>query len=92
MEKEEIAVEKPVTIDEYIIVPIIRKSLHCHKNKEGNIFIGTKHPLAVLVTTGSKKMLHMIEDDVSMEKLIEELPELKNLLLEVITCRDNYYT
>lgn len=80
MEKEEIVAEEPVTIAEYTIVPIIRKSLHCHKNKEGNIFIGTKHPLAVLVTVGSKKMLHIIEDDVSMEQLINELPELKNLL------------
>jgi hypothetical protein len=80
MEKEEIVAEEPVTIAEYTIVPIIRKSLHCHKNKEGNIFIGTKHPLAVLVTVGSKKMLHIIEDDVSMEQLIKELPELKNLL------------
>jgi len=80
MEKEEIVAEEPVTIAEYTIVPIIRKSLHCHKNKEGNIFIGTKHPLAVLVTVGSKKMLHIIEDDISMEQLIEEFPELKNLL------------
>jgi len=80
MEKEEIVAEEPVTIAEYTIVPIIRKSLHCHKNKEGNIFIGTKHPLAVLVTVGSKKMLHIIEDDVSMEQLFKELPELKNLL------------
>lgn len=80
MEKEEIVAEEPVTIAEYTIVPIIRKSLHCHKNKEGNIFICTKHPLAVLVTVGSKKMLHIIEDDVSMEQLIKELPELKNLL------------
>lgn len=80
MEKEEIVAEEPVTIAEYTIVPIIRKSLHCHKNKEGNIFIGTKHPLAVLVTVGSKNMLHIIEEDVSMEQLIKELPELKNLL------------
>jgi hypothetical protein len=80
MEKEEIVAEEPVTIAEYTIVPIIRKSLHCHKNKEGNIFFGKKHPLAVLVTVGSKKMLHIIEDDISMEQLIEEFPELKNLL------------
>ena len=80
MEKEEIVAEEHFTIAEYTIVPIIRKFLYCHKNKEGNIFIGTKHPLAVLVTVGSKKMLHIIEDDISVEQLIEEFPELKNLL------------
>jgi hypothetical protein len=80
MEKEEIVAEEPVTIAEYTIVPIIRKSLHCHKGKEGDIFIGKKNPLAVLVAVGSKKMLHIIEDDISMEQLIEEFPELKNLL------------
>jgi ribosomal protein L7Ae-like RNA K-turn-binding protein len=80
MEKEEIVIEERVTIDEYAIVPITRISIHCQKNKEGNIFIGIKHPLAVLVTIGSKKVIHMITDDVSMEKLIEKLPELKNNL------------
>jgi len=80
MEKEEIVIEKPVAIDEYTVVPIIRRSVHYHKNKEGNILIGTKHLLAVLVTTGSKKVLYMIKDDYSMEQLIEELPELRNLL------------
>ena len=80
MEKEEIVIEERVTIDEYAIVPISRISVHYQKNKEGNIFIGIKHPLAVLVTIGSKKVLHIIEDNVSTEKLIEELPELKNIL------------
>ena len=80
MEKEEIVVEESVTIDKYTVVLIIKKSVHYQKNKEGNFFIGTKHPLAILVTTGSQKVLHMIEDDVSIEKLIKELPELKSLL------------
>ena len=80
MEKEEIITEKSITIAEYTIVPIIRRSLYCHKNKEGNIVIGTKQPLAVLVTTDSKIKLFMIEENISMEQLIEELPELKNLL------------
>jgi hypothetical protein len=80
MEKEEIVAEEPVTIAEYTILPIIRKSLHCHKGKEGDIFLGTKHPLAVLVTVSSTKLLHIIEDDVSMKQLIEGFPELKNLL------------
>jgi len=80
MEKEEIVVEESVTIDNYTVVPITRKSVHYQENKEGSFFIGTKHPLAVLVTTGSQKVLHMIEDDYSMEQLIEELPELKSLL------------
>ena len=80
MEKEEIVIEEPIIVDEHTFVPITRKSVHYHNNKEGNIFIGIKHPLAVLVTTGSQKVLHMIEDDYSMEQLIEELPELKSLL------------
>jgi hypothetical protein len=82
MEKEEIVAEEPVTIAEYTILPIIRKSLHCYKSKEGDIFVGRKHPLAVLVTKGSKIVLYMIEDDVSMEQLIKEVPELKKVAVQ----------
>ena len=88
MEKEEIVVEEPVAIDGYTVVPITRKSVHYVKNKEGNFFIGIKHPLAVLMTTGLKKVLYMIKDDYSMEQLIEELPELKSLLQDQIKQED----
>jgi hypothetical protein len=80
MEKEEIVVEEPVTNAEYTIEVITRKSLYYQKNKEGAFFIGTKHPLAILLTKGSKKVLRMIEDDAPVEKLIEKYTELKNLL------------
>jgi hypothetical protein len=82
MEKEEIALEESISGDGYTIVAITRKSFGYQRNKEGRFFFGTKHPLAVIVTTSSKKVFHMIEDHVSSEKLIKEIPELKSLLGE----------
>lgn len=84
MEKEEIVIEEPVAIGEYVIMPITRKSVRCEDNEEGSIFIGVKHPLAMLLTTGSKKVLYIIESGICTEKFTEELPELRKPSLQII--------
>ena len=84
MEKEEINIEKPVRVGDYSIIPITRYSLNYGQNDRGIFFICNKHPLAVVVTTGSmKKTFHLIDHDISLGQLIKKVPKLKTLLKEM---------
>ena len=81
MEKEKIAIEKPIRIDRYSITPITRSYLSWRKSGSGMFLICYKSPLAVIVASESEKgTLHPIATDVSPEYLVEKVPGLKALL------------
>lgn len=81
MEKKEIKIGNPVAIAGVTLIPVEEISLN-YWQSNGNIsFFGVKQPVSVVVVSQSEKRAFRINgEEVSLDKLIREVPGIKELL------------
>lgn len=81
MEKEEITAGPSVSADGVTIIPIVKVSIGCQRVGEGTSLSGFKHPTAVVVVSPSgTKAFDMAGKETSLDELMEEVPELREML------------
>ena len=81
MEKEGIKTEAPYTVAGVTLIPIVKTQLNYRQGKKRLSYFGVKQPVAVLVISPQDKRAFRISgEEVSLDQLIEEVPELKEIL------------
>ena len=81
MEKEKIEPGAPVTIAGVTLLPIVKTRLDYWQGKGGFSSIGIKQPVGIVVISPQSKQAFRISgEEVALDQLLEEVPEIKALL------------
>lgn len=81
MEKKKIEIGSPVAVRGVTLIPVIKVSLNSWHHKSGISFFGVKQLLSVAVVSPSeKKAFRVTGEEVPLEQLIQEVPDIKELL------------
>lgn len=81
MEEKKIAAEPPIKVAGVTLIPVTRVSLRYWSAKGGVSFLGVKQPMAVVVVSPSaKRAFRITGEEISLEELIKEAPNLKEML------------
>ncbi len=84
MEKKEVRTDNPVKIVGATLIPVVEVSLNYWHDKKGIAFFGIKQPVRVVVVTPSVKKAFMVSgEEVSLNQLIQEMPDIKAILEEI---------
>ena len=79
--KKEITVEKPIAITGVKLIPIVRILANLWRDKNGVSFFASKEPIAVaFVSPSAKKAFRITGEEITLDELAEEVPEIKQLL------------
>ena len=82
--KEEVVIETPVTVGGVTLIPLVRVSLNCWHGNGGVSYFGVKQPIDVVVISPSEKRAFRITgEEVSLDRLILEVPDIKEILAEI---------
>ena len=75
---------RPVTIARITIVPVSRVTINATHGKRGITVFGSIHPDSILVATSStKKAFRTSGEEVSIDELLEEYPDIPEKLEEI---------
>ncbi len=79
--KKEVAVESPVYTAAGVLIPVVMTSLH-YQQVDGTVsLVGFKRPTnIVLLTPTARRAFRTTGEEVSLEQLILEVPELEETL------------
>jgi len=81
MEKEEVGTDNPVAIAEVTLIPVAKVSLNYRHDNSTISFFGAKQPVAVVVISGTtKKAFRTTGEEVPLDQLIQEVPDIKEIL------------
>ena len=81
MEKEEIRIEAPFNIAGVTLVPIVKSSINCSQSKRRLSFLGTKQPVSIVVISPQARRAFRVNgEEISLEQLIKEVPDIKAVL------------
>ena len=81
MEKKEIIVDTPIETAGIKIIPIVQVIIHCYSKKRNVSAYCSKKPLIVVIVTESgTKAFDMDGSQVELDKLIEALPGLREVI------------
>lgn len=81
MEKEEIKIEAPFTVAGVTLVPIVKTQLNRWQTKDRLSFFGIKQPVSIVVVSPQVKRAFRISgEEVPLDQLIEEVPDIKETL------------
>lgn len=81
MEKERLSTGAPCTVAGVTLVPIVRTQFNYRQGRKRLSYYGVKQPVAVLVISARDKRVYRISgEEVALDQLIEEVPELEELL------------
>lgn len=81
MEKKEVGTESPLAVAGVTLIPVARISLNYRHGNSGISFFGVKQPVAVVVVSGStKRAFWTTGEEVPLDQLIQELPDIKEIL------------
>ena len=81
MEKEEIKIEAPFTVAGVTLVPIVKTQLNRWQTKDRLSFFGIKQPVSIVVVSPQVKRAFRISgEEVPLDQLIEEVPDIKEIL------------
>ena len=76
MEKK-VTVEKPIVIGDVTLIAVTRSSLKYKSTGKGIWLFGLKLPIAIVVISdSSKRAFRITGEEVSIDQLIEEFPEI----------------
>lgn len=82
--KEEIITGRPVTIAGITIVPVSRITINATHSKRGITVYGSIHPDSIVVATPSAKIaFRTTGEEVSIDELLEEYPDIPEKLEEI---------
>lgn len=80
MIKNVIGIDDPVSVRGTTIIPIVKLSLH-YSSKAGVSIFSTRQPIAAMIISPSqKKALRITGEEVPLEQLMQEFPEIKKTL------------
>ena len=81
MEEKKIVVDKPVTFAGLTLIPVTQVSLSLSSARAGTAFLVVKRPVAVVVVSPqAKRSFRTTGEEVSLEKLMQEVPSLEEML------------
>ena len=81
MEKKEVAIGTPVTIAGLTLVPVVQVLLNYWHGRSGTSYFGTKQPMAlVIVSPSAKRAFRITGEEISVDQLLKEAPEIKETL------------
>jgi len=80
MENNEIIIERPVVIAGVTIIPVTKVLMNCHSGERISFF-GFKQPInVVLASTSMKRAFRITGEEVTLEQLIQEVPDIVEVL------------
>ena len=78
MEKEELVVGSPVTTAGITLVPIEKVSSNYRQGKGKLLFFGVRQPVSVVVVSPlARRAFRITGEEVSLEQLEQEVPDVK---------------
>ena len=81
MEKEEIRIETPSSINGVTLVPIVKTRLNCLQGKKCLSFFAIKQPLSMVVVSPQARRAFRIDgEEISLDQLMKEVPGMKEIL------------
>jgi len=81
MEKKEVTIDNPVTVGGVTIIPIAQVSLNYEHSNSGIFLSSYKQPIAVVViSVSARKAFRITGEEVSIDQLIQEFPNIKGML------------
>ena len=81
MEKERLAIDKPVTIAGVTLIPVARVWLNCQRVSNGISFCGTKQPVdIVLISSSARRAFRITGEEIPLDELIQEIPGIKDVV------------
>ena len=85
MTKNILTTDNPVSVRGLTIIPVVKLSLH-YSFAAGISIFSTKQPIAVvLLSQSQKKALRITGEEILLEQLMLEVPDLKETLERVTT-------
>ena len=84
MEKKEITVIHTVTVDGITVIPVSKVIINGWHGKQGIAFSGSVQPDSVIIATPSAKRAFRISgEEVTLDQLVREVPEISEKLEEI---------
>lgn len=84
MEKKEVGIGKPVSVAGLTLIPVVQVLLNYWSGKGGASFFSVKQPVAVVIVSPSaKKAFRVTGEEVSLDQLAQEFPNIKATLEEI---------
>ena len=74
--KKRVEVEGPLKIGDVTLIVVIKSLLNGRCGKKSAWFFGMKSPIALVFMSDSSKRVFRYGDEISIEKLMEENPEI----------------
>jgi len=85
MEKKEVTIGSPVTVDGVTLIPLVEVSLGYWRRSGGGSFFGVKQPVAVVVAVSgsARKAFRVSGEEIPLDQLIQEVPAIIKILEKV---------
>ena len=81
MEKKEVGIGNPVAVAGVTLIPVLQVSVSYWRGGNGISFMGVKQPVSIVVVSPSaKKAFRVTGEEVSLNQLIQEVPDVKGIL------------
>ena len=81
METKEVRVDGPITVAGVTLIPVTKVSLNCQAGRGGVSFFGVKHPVDIVLVTSSEKMAFRITgEEIPLDQLIQEVPNIREVV------------
>jgi len=81
MQKQKVIISAPIAIAGISLVLVIRSTANCQPLGDGIFFSGVKQPVNLLVASPAARKAFTIDGlEISPSKLLEENPDLSNVL------------
>ena len=81
MEKKEVVVGNPVSISGLTLIPVEQVLRTCWHSSRGVSCFGIKNAVAVIaVSPSAKRAFRITGEEISIERLIREAPEIREML------------
>jgi hypothetical protein len=80
MEEKKIVISKPISVAGLTLILVAKISTNLWSTRAGEAFLAIKQPLAIIVVSPQAKRAYRITgEEVSLDELIQEVPELKDI-------------
>ena len=84
MEKKEVDIGTPVVVAGVTLIPVTKVSQNYWQGNGGLSFFGVKQPIGVVVVSQStKRAFRITGEEVPLDQLIQEDPDIKKALAEM---------
>ena len=81
MERERVKIGSPVTVAGINLILVTRLSFNCQASGSSISFFGIKQPVSVvMVSQSTKRAFEISGKEISLDKLIQEVPSLTKVL------------